>query len=283
MHHPSQWTYYPLGEPTTVDLLLSGVYILDDDEDDGSEEDEQQGRRQKKPKLMMLNQGTPVPSDKIEQHSLRRAEILRHLPLVVAQFDARGNLMEQNPESLQLFGGSELTAPNFVDRFVGLKEGRQAFQQILDNDVDVNVHLEAELYTVMHPETSEEAVAAAAARRGVNKAGSGSSNCTATTATAAETEAESLEDTSSTTTLPEIEERQREEAEADAEAVATKAASYSRWFDIKARKSKDPVTAEMVILYSARDISDIRAAKQETDRANLEKSEFFAVMAHGKC
>lgn len=53
-----------------------------------------------------------------------------------------------------------------------------------------------------------------------------------------------------------------------------------KWFAIKVRRSRDPVTAETIILYSARDITDLIQAKKAADRANLEKSEFLAVMAH---
>mmetsp|Transcript_16249 Transcript_16249/g.21370 ORF Transcript_16249/g.21370 Transcript_16249/m.21370 type:complete len:550 (+) Transcript_16249:213-1862(+) len=53
-----------------------------------------------------------------------------------------------------------------------------------------------------------------------------------------------------------------------------------KWFSIKVRRSKDPITAEDVILYSARDISEVIQAKKEAEKLNIEKSEFMAVMAH---
>ena len=52
------------------------------------------------------------------------------------------------------------------------------------------------------------------------------------------------------------------------------------WSAIKVRKSRDPVTEDPVVLYSARDITDVIKAKKEADDANLQKSEFLAVMAH---
>jgi signal transduction histidine kinase len=56
----------------------------------------------------------------------------------------------------------------------------------------------------------------------------------------------------------------------------------TKWFSIKVRRVRDPVNAsENVIIYSARDVSDIMSrAKEEADRINMERSEFFAVMAH---
>lgn len=53
-----------------------------------------------------------------------------------------------------------------------------------------------------------------------------------------------------------------------------------QWSSVKIQRSKDPVTEDSVILYSARDITDVVLAKNEADQANLEKSEFTAVMGH---
>ncbi|CAB9526154.1 sensor kinase/phosphatase LuxQ [Seminavis robusta] len=53
-----------------------------------------------------------------------------------------------------------------------------------------------------------------------------------------------------------------------------------RWFSISLRLSKDPVTSQPVVLYSARDTTEVIQAKKDADRANQEKSEFLAVMAH---
>lgn len=52
-----------------------------------------------------------------------------------------------------------------------------------------------------------------------------------------------------------------------------------KWFNISVRKSRDPVSSESRILYSARDISEIKEARKEASDAHL-KSEFMAVMAH---
>jgi len=54
-----------------------------------------------------------------------------------------------------------------------------------------------------------------------------------------------------------------------------------KWFSIKVRTIKDPITSKPILIFSARDISSImQAAKEEADRQNIQKSEFFAVMAH---
>ena len=51
------------------------------------------------------------------------------------------------------------------------------------------------------------------------------------------------------------------------------------WSAIKVRQSLDPVTGKPVVLFSARDITEVIAAKKQTE-ANMKKSEFFAIMAH---
>lgn len=51
------------------------------------------------------------------------------------------------------------------------------------------------------------------------------------------------------------------------------------WSALSLRQVKDPVTSQPVILYSARDITDIRTARKETEQARI-KSEFLAIMAH---
>jgi signal transduction histidine kinase len=53
-----------------------------------------------------------------------------------------------------------------------------------------------------------------------------------------------------------------------------------RWFAIKVRRSKDPITGQPVLLYSARDITLLHQARKEADEANLANSEFMAIMAH---
>jgi len=52
------------------------------------------------------------------------------------------------------------------------------------------------------------------------------------------------------------------------------------WSIVKVRRSRDPVTEKPIILYSARDISDVVKAKNEADQANMDKSEMLAVLSH---
>ena len=168
----------------TVKLRLSGIYCGDE------------GR------LMMLNEGDMPKSKEFDNMALRRVEIWRHLPVAVIQFDRDGSVMEQNPESLAVFGGSTHSGPNFVERFVNPPQGNEFLQQILATEE--TCHLEAHLRTTQ---------------------GTG-------------------------------------------------------WFALKAKQNRDPVTSGTVIIYSARDITEVRRARLEADQMHLEKSEFLAVMAH---
>lgn len=51
------------------------------------------------------------------------------------------------------------------------------------------------------------------------------------------------------------------------------------WHAIHTRLGKDVITADPIILFSARDISEILGAKREL-QVNKERNEFFAIMAH---
>ncbi|CAB9499400.1 expressed unknown protein [Seminavis robusta] len=88
-----QWTFYPKGgESVVVDCLCKGVPI-------------EEGR------VAMLVQATKrtnaTSSTLFEQEALRATEMLRHLPVAVCIADLQGNILEQNPEALAVFGSLE--------------------------------------------------------------------------------------------------------------------------------------------------------------------------------
>lgn len=82
-----QWTFYPNQQgPKTVDTRCKGIPI-------------EEGR------LAMLLHGTiKETTSETEQQALRSVEMLRHLPVAVCLMDIDGNVKEQNPEALSVFG-----------------------------------------------------------------------------------------------------------------------------------------------------------------------------------
>lgn len=66
---------------------------------------------------------------------------------------------------------------------------------------------------------------------------------------------------------------------ADAEAEQILIDGTSRWFAVSLRTARDPVSADPVFIYSARDITEIIKARAESVRARM-KSEFLTVIAH---
>lgn len=149
-----QWTFYPNQQgPKTVDTRCKGISI-------------EEGR------LAMLLHGTiKETTSETEQQALRSVEMLRHLPVAVCLMDIDGNVKEQNPEALSVFGsidnttttiakenkedrtgdnGSEDTA--FVKRFVDKELGQRVLKEARSGK---EVHrLEALQNTVLGPRWS---------------------------------------------------------------------------------------------------------------------------------
>jgi signal transduction histidine kinase/CheY-like chemotaxis protein len=226
-----KWTLYPQGVPTTLDICCSAIRITN-------------GR------IAGLVEAEVVDQKRVvDDSTVRRFEILKHLPLAVSQFTLNGALIYQNPEALQLFGsmsystGSddavnneppkivdhrfETIATNFLEatatqqnlilqRFVDVEVGRSAIKSVREG---IDFSAEAQLFTT--PLTDKD-----------------NRFCT-----------------------------------------IDSAAIEKRWFNVLLRRTRDPISSEYVILCIARDISDIVCARQQMTRAAM-KSEFLDVMAH---
>jgi signal transduction histidine kinase/CheY-like chemotaxis protein len=137
-----QWTFYPQGQQAVVvDCCCTGITV-------------EEGR------MVMLVQGTKqvnLQNNEQQKHALRATEMIRHLPVAVCMTDLEGNILEQNPESMAVFGKENvsqqqqqqqtLPLPSFVNRFVDPKLGMQILQQAAKGDQDV-VNVQAEQTTV---------------------------------------------------------------------------------------------------------------------------------------
>eukprot|EP00977_Amphora_coffeiformis_P028493 scaffold35467_cov199-Amphora_coffeaeformis.AAC.8 len=74
-----------------------------------------------------------------------------------------------------------------------------------------------------------------------------------------------------------VQAREGKECRVDAEQYVSDGST--RWFAVSVRQAQDPVTGGVVLVQSARDISEIVKARHATIKANL-KSEFLSVIAH---
>jgi signal transduction histidine kinase len=132
------WTFYPKGGgPCTVYCTMSGMYV-------------EEGR------MVMLNEAElRTTTETIDKGAVRDTELLRHLPVPVGQFNAKGKVMEQNPEALHVFGGNkycdgscELAGKernpgcSLIDRFVDKEEGRLALEKVLSDGIDYSNQIE---------------------------------------------------------------------------------------------------------------------------------------------
>ena len=231
LHSETQWTLYPKGKAVTVKIEFSGIR-LSKDEDYPS----------------FLNEGTLVDKEEITTENLRSVEMLRHLPMAVAQFDINGKVMFENPEA-----------------YLWKTEN-------CDNHQDDNATVDRE--DASHAENSTQG-----SEQDQND-DHGSTTCPSTgPRSLRKRKADSLlhrfvDADIGKKVLEDILTEKRMSLEA---MLHTR--EGPKWSAIEIRRSNDPVTGQSVILYNARDKSDALWAKRERE-ARKQKSEFLAVMAH---
>lgn len=106
-----EWTLYPRGIPTPVNLHFVGVPLPD-------------GR------IGMLNHA--LTSEVAADHTLLRGvEALRHTTVIVALLAPDGSILMQNPAAQVVFG----TRPSWLDWFVDREQARPLLQQALAGEV----------------------------------------------------------------------------------------------------------------------------------------------------
>lgn len=229
-----KWTLYPLGVPTTVDICVSAIRIED-------------GR------IVGLVEAEVVEVKRVvDDTTVRRFEILKHLPIAVSQFTLDGDLIYQNPEALQLFGLLSYTEvtndaekrqqPTNVDNPSETKSTNKCIadtEALKQNDI---------LRRFVDVELGRRAIQTV--REGI--------------------------DFSTETQLfvqPLLTDAKQISCPSDSSTIE------QRWFNVLLRRTRDSISSEYVILLIARDISEIVRARQQITQAAT-KSEFLDVMAH---
>lgn len=178
-----------------------------------------------------------------DESSVRGVEMLRHLPVAVCEFDINGKFIFQNPEGMKVFGTPEQ-------------------QQAQDEDEEMKASPESdnEASTERNTESNNQSVTDISPKPVKRSNSFVSRFCDPKIGRSAMDVVVSGEG----------------DYNIEAEQYTTEG---TRWFSIAVRRSKDPFTSDPIILYSARDITEIIQARKQTKEATL-KSEFMSVMAH---
>ena len=195
--------------------------------------------------ISLLCEGIPYVKEELLNERTRGVEMLRHLPIAVCQFDMNGSVLYQNPEAMLALEGYE---DNEVAR------ATDKSNQGSDDDQEDNNSVNS-ANTLSSASTSSSGTV-----RRIREAG-GLLN-------------RFVDPVMGQKVLEAIQRNESYDLEAE---LKTRVGQKSCM--VQLRKSKDPVTSEDVILFSARDNSDAHRAEQERI-AREQKSEFFAIMAH---
>ena len=277
-----RWTYYPKNTALTLDVTCSGVRIPTTTGTGST--------------IAMLCEAELTENQtKIADVTSRSVEILKHLPVAVSQFTLDGTkLIYQNPKATQLFGTADAkTSMDHSDNPVGPEEEKhdEAKQSNEDNGNQTSnenellhrfVDIKAGQKALLSIQNDE--IFSAETKLYMKESSSSTKNTTSVNGEPAESSRSNLlskrknrrknsiiateNNNDSTTSLnfdvsDEPRRRHRQE----------------RWFNVLLRKARDPITSDFVILFIARDITDIVRARKDSVRAAM-KSEFLDVMAH---
>ena len=224
-----QWTNYPKGKATTCHMNVSGIKFHEDGENKH---------------FCVMCEGIPLVKEELIQANTRGVEMLRHLPVAVAQFDLEGKVMYQNPEAT-------ISQKLHVHR----KEESKADEEAKE--------LDASFHSLSTSHRSEYSASSDRILKSIKMKN-----------------ADFLQRFGD----PDIGNQLLEEIRMptcdrkDFEA-SINSRTGPRWCAVQLRKGKDPFTGETVILFSASDKTDAVRATEER-KAREQKSEFLAIMAH---
>ena len=229
-------------------------------------------------RLCKLCEAFPMDLSRVDPTFVRSVVTLQHLPLAVCQFSENGELTYQNPEACHTFGSAQYLEG--IEDQGGSSSGSAtdpAAASIVGSTDSSSSHCDDESRSELNNNLSQSSLP-------VNNIDPMEDN------------REACKDEGDTMTIVKkpinhflkrfvdrrvgvkIFEELKTGKDVSVEAlVRTKRGT--EWNAIHARLGKDAISADPIILFSARDISDIVHAKKET-QLNKERAEFFAIMAH---
>jgi hypothetical protein len=266
-----QWTFHPNGGkdgPKTCDVLCSGIWVSKS----GLEEDKQFCM------LIVVEKVTDGKSrDKEDVATIRRTEMLRHFPIVARQFSHDGTLMDQNPEALAAFGAplhalpaessvqlggkqNELVPKSGINiDMKGLRDGADNSQQQQDESPASTPSATNKNNGGLPLPSSAKRIGQEA---GVDFSSSSDDECDFLAQFADLDEGKQV--------LQEV--REGHDYSTETQQLTTEG---PKWFTVNVRSIKDPVTSELAIIYSGRDITKVmEAAKEEAKKLNKKRDEF---------
>ena len=259
-----QWTFYPQGSPpVTAQVTITGICLANDD---GSTH------------ICMLCQCVPVAQDVVSQQSLRGVDMLRHLPMAVCQFDMEGNVMFQNqaarlPPQVTAAAVAAIHNKKDLDQKNNDNDNNAVENKNGSDSVDESLTKVADTTSAKgEDDTAEESATAAeknTQHRRSPQEGEGHLLHRFVNPQVAQEALAALQKNSPDQHVVQIE----------ADLYSTKHPGQTEWSEVQLRKTTDPITGKPAILYSAQDKTDAQNAQKER-QASLQKSEFFAIMAH---
>jgi CheY-like chemotaxis protein len=220
-----QWTYYPNGKAKTMDITSKGILI-------------EEGR------MAMLCQGERAciqdMATEPEQKWIRNIEMLRHLPIPVACADLQGNVFEQNPQDLAVFGTPTVVETNSTTSSSKAKKKAKAqpsafVKRFVDQELGLKI------------------LQKAAAEVPVTK-----------------------DQTNGTSRGDETAEKDTATSSLEGPLISLQAMQHTvfgpRRQNIQIRQTKDPMTSKPIILFSAQDITDVKGycSKASASQAGID-------------
>jgi hypothetical protein len=207
--------------------------------------------------------------------TIRRTEMMRHFPICARQFDRQGNLMDQNPQALSIFGSpASSTKTNDTDDATATSDTNSTTASAASKSLVGDT-----IATSDATKTTDQAEASESEDRTVGgEHGSIDMSTRSTTASVTTDGGANLNDfLAQFVDLDEGKQVLEEvwEGHDYGTEIQQRTVNGPKWFTLNLRQIQDPVTSEPVIIYSARDITSVmKSAKEETDRQNMKKNEF---------